>query len=194
MKASKWIVLLFLFASQFSYAEDQKLKDKSLIDEALKSAIADQHITEEEYANLEGEYNRLIKKYPGWYVGYDGLTTLSMFKEDCNSAIQHAVQSNSKQPNLPSYYTLTLCYTKLEQYQYAIDAANLALSLDDNILKNTNFLIYSALAFTEVGKYEVAKNLLGMALKANPQIKSNAQFLSVGKNLAKRMQEKSSPQ
>ncbi|RDH86554.1 MAG: hypothetical protein DIZ78_06485 [endosymbiont of Escarpia spicata] len=194
MEVRKYIVILFLFMSQFSYAADERQKDKSLVDEALKSALADQYISDEEYANLEGKYNGLINKYPNWYAGYDGLTTLSMFKGDCNSAIQRAKNANSKQPNLPSFYALTVCYTKLEQYQYAIEAANSALSLDDSILNNTQFLIFSALSYTEVGKYEVAMNLLGMALKANPEIKSNTQFLSVGKNLATRMQEKSGAQ
>ena len=180
-----WMIFILASACQLSVA-DNRQADKAAVDHWLKEAMSDHRISTEEYTRLQQGYRALLEQYPQWYAGYDGLATLAMFRDDCEQAIDYATRANRLSQNLPSYFTLTVCNTQLGNYYQAITAANIALELDTSILQNTRFLINAALAYTELGKLEVAKNLLGMALKADPGIKNDKAFLAVGQRLAER--------
>ncbi|CCO46444.1 exported hypothetical protein [Vibrio nigripulchritudo SOn1] len=162
---------------------DLKTKKEEL-DTLLSKASEDKKISSQEYLMLEQAYQSTIRDYPDSYIGYDGLSTLALFREDCVQAIEYSKQALRIQPNILSYFTLLNCYNSQQDYLKAASAADSAYSLNSNIANNTRYLIASSHAYTGIGKYDVSKNLLAMALKVNPEIKKNESFLQAGRRLS----------
>ncbi|WP_434355506.1 hypothetical protein NF212_10895 [Parasalinivibrio latis] len=161
--------------------------DLAKVQEQLRAALDNRKISSEEYVALENGYQSLIKKYPDWWVGYDGLTTLALFRNDCDAAIEYAVAANRIQLNMPSYFALTVCYNIKGEGENALFAANAAYDIDPSVIQNPQYLIHAANAFTTAGKYEVAKNLLAKAIREAPSIKKDQNFLVAGNTLAEKM-------
>lgn len=176
------ITALTLMNQGLAYA-DLKTKKEEL-DTLLSKASQDKKISSQEYLMLEQAYQGTIRDYPDSYIGYDGLSTLALFREDCVQAIEYSKHALRIQPNILSYFTLLNCYNSQQDYLKAASAADSAYSLNSNIANNTRYLIASSQAYTGIGKYEVAKNLLAMALKVNPKIKKSESFLQAGRRLS----------
>ena len=190
MKIFVTAVLLLAFHTTISAAEeDVRVTLAEKANQSLQAAAADNILNEAEYEDLRGQYQHIIDQFPEWYEGYSGMATLALMTNQCDDVVHYANTSNSKQQNEMAYYSLTLCYTKTARYEQAVSAANATIALNEDLTKNTEFMIYSAFAFTEVGKYEVARSLLAMIMKERPEIKSNEKFLTTGRNLATRMRE-----
>ena len=190
MKIFVTVVLLLAFHTTISAAEeDVRVTLAEKANQSLQVAAADDILNEAEYEDLRDQYQHIIDQFPGWYEGYSGMATLALMTNQCDDVFHYANTSNSKQQNEMAYYSLTLCYTKTAHYEQAVNAANATIALNEELTKNSEFMIYSAFAFTEVGKYEVARSLLAMIMKEKPEIKSNEKFLTTGRNLATRMRE-----
>jgi len=190
MKTFLAAVLLVSFHMSVVAAEGNlgvKLAEKA--NQSLQTATADDVLDDAEHEDLRTQYQHIIDQFPEWSEGYSGMATLAMMTNQCDAVIHYANTANSKQPDAMAYYALTLCYTKAARYEDAVGAANATISINEDLTKNSEFMIYSAFAFTEVGKFDVARGLLAMILKEKPEIKSNEKFLMTGRNLATRMRE-----
>lgn len=184
------IILFVSLCISVAIAEDSPRDEQGKrADSALQLAAQDDVLDDEEYRDVQNKYQSLVDQFPEWFEGYSGLALLEVMRNNCEVAVKHATVANSKQANSTSFYALTLCYAKMGRYEDAVSAANTTVSLNESLTKNSEFMIHSAFAFTEVGKYEVARNLLAMILKEKPEIKSDERFLKVGRNLAARMRE-----
>lgn len=183
------MLLVSFYVSAVAAEGDLGIKLAEKANLSLQVAAADDVLDDAEYEDLQAQYQHIIEKFPEWSEGYSGMATLAVMKNQCDDVIHYANIANSKQHNEMAYYSLTLCYTKTARYEEAVNAANTAIALNEALTKNSEFMIYSAFAFTEVGKYDVARGLLGMIMKEEPEIKSNKKFLLAGRNLATRMRE-----
>jgi len=77
----------------------------------------------------------------------------------------------------------------LNEYERAAAALNNAYSLNNNIVSDRDAMVVGVRSFAELGKFEVAKNLLAMLLQARPSMKEDDEFLKAGLFLRQKLIE-----
>lgn len=168
---------------------DSALLSPGRYEKELRLALGDVALRNHEYDKAETHYRDVIRRYPDWHIAYEYLGLLMLLTERLEESKSVFEQANRIRESAKAYRSLTLVYYLLEDYEQAIDALNRGYSLDVNLLGDRDFMIAGVRAYTEVGKFTIARNLLAIMLRENPAIKTDEEYLRAGFYLRKKMAE-----
>jgi tetratricopeptide (TPR) repeat protein len=170
-------------------AIENGMQQKTVYDKELALARGDIYLHQKDYAEAEKVYRMVIKEYPDWYAGYNYLG-FSLFAQGKNQeAVTYLDKANKLTETADTYRTLTLTHYLLGNYEKAVESLNRAFSLDESIIGDRDPMVAGVRSYAELGKFEVARNLLAMLLQKRPDIKNDQEFLKAGLFLRQKMIE-----
>jgi tetratricopeptide (TPR) repeat protein len=137
----------------------------------------------------EGQFQRLVKDYPNWAFGYIKLGVVRLDQRRFREAVDFLEKANTLEKNAFAYRCLAIAHNQLGEHETAVRAANLSYEMDPSLVSDREAMLAAAHSYAAVGKVEVARNLLAMALKAQPDIAKDPRYQQVANHLAKRSQE-----
>ncbi len=155
------------------------------------SALAkgDALLHQKNYESAEAKYRKVVDAYPEWSNGYSNLGFTQFALGRYQEAVVNLEKSISIQPSAIAHRDAALAYYSLNEYESAAAALNSAYSLNNDIVSDRDAMIVGVRSFAELGKFEVAKNLLAMLLQARPGMKEDNEFLKAGLFLRQKLIE-----
>jgi len=152
-------------------------------------AKGDVVLHQKDYGSAEARYRKVVDDYPDWSNGYSNLGFAQLALGKYQDAVANLEKSISIQPTATAYRDAALAYYRLNEYERAAAALNNAYSLNNNIVSDRDAMVVGVRSFAELGKFEVAKNLLAMLLQARPGMKEDDEFLKAGLFLRQKLIE-----
>ena len=152
-------------------------------------AKGDVVLHQKDYESAEARYRKVVDAYPDWSNGYSNLGFALLAMGKYQEAVVNFEKSISIQPTATAYRDAALAYYSLNEYERAAAALNNAYSLNNNIVSDRDAMVVGVRSFAELGKFEVAKNLLAMLLQARPSMKEDDEFLKAGLFLRQKLIE-----
>lgn len=166
---------------------DEGLKLATILKKELLLAQGDVYLHQKKYSTSETIYLQVVKSYPDWYAGYQALGFSLLAQGKYEQAIVRLVESSQKLEEAKTFSYLTLAYYSLGQHEHAVNALNKAFQLDQTIVGDRDLMLAGSRSYADLGKFEVAKNLLGMLLKNKPSVREDPEFIKTGLYLRKKM-------
>lgn len=159
----------------------------SIYEKELQLALGDVELVQNRTEEAEEVYRRVALRYPEWSQGHHALGLALWMKGELEPAIVSLERANELNQSAATFRILTMAYYSTGNYESSADALNRAYSLDESISGDRDPMVAGIRSYTELGKYEVARGLLAMLLRANPDIRSDEEFLKAGFYLGARM-------
>lgn len=169
---------------------EQGLAQKTPYEKELLSGLADIDLIKQDWGRADQAYELIIKKFPDWYDGYQGLGSVKLSQQDFIEAVKYLNEANRYQHHATTYRQLTIAHHQLNQHEQAVKALNAAFELDQNlIVKDRDAMLSGAISYTKIGKYKVANDIVGMLLEARPDLRSDAEIIRIQSFIAKKLKE-----
>lgn len=149
----------------------------------------DIYLHQHDYPRAEQIYREVTDKFPEWYAGFNFLGFALLAQDKNSEAIESLVRSNALAEAAETYKHLTVAYHRTGQHEQAVDAFGRAYSLDEAVLEDTATAADCIKSYAMIGKFEIAKNVLALMLKANSDVRQDPKFLEAGFFLKEKMQE-----
>lgn len=146
--------------------------------------------TAADWQDIREDYVALVRAYPDWYRGYDGLARVALLQEQYEDAEQHALQANRRRETAAAHRKLTIARYQMGNYLGAVINSTKALEMDASLNGDREFMLSSAAASIELGKLTDAQQLLDSLLKQRPQVKSDKAYRNTMKFLVARRAKK----
>jgi len=181
---------LYTMSGQLSKAEsafNNGLSYKTKYRKELLSGLADLHLKKSDWKSAESTYKRIISEYPQWYNGYQGLGIVKLIKKEFKQSIDLLNKSNQLQATSLSYRNLTIAYHQIGDHANTVNSINSAFEIDSNIQSDRDAMLAAAVSYAKLGKYKVADGLLGMLLKARPEVQNDEQFIKIASFVSRKL-------
>lgn len=170
---------LYIQARQYSEAErtlNSALANKPSQEKVLQIGLVDIDLAKGNWNEAEMRLLEIVKKYPDWYLSYQKLGVVKMEKKEIPEAIEYLKKSNDREQHAATYAELVVAYHQLQNHEETVKAMNAAFELDQSVISDREAMLSASMSYTALGKFEVSKNLLGMLLKARPELRDDAGF------------------
>ena len=181
---------LYTASGKLSKAEsalNKGLSYKTEYKKELLSGLADLHLKKRDWKSAESKYKSIIAEYPQWYNGYQGLGTVKLIKKDFKQSIDLLNKSNQLQATALSYRHLTIAYHQIGDHANTVKSINSAFKINSNIQSDRDAMMAGAVSYAKLGKYKVSDGLLGMLLKARPEVQNDEQFITVASFISRKL-------
>ena len=169
---------------------EQGLAQKTSYEKELLSGLADIDLIKQDWGRAGQAYELIIKKFPDWYDGYQGLGSVKLSQQNFIEAVKYLNEANKYQHHVTTYRQLTIAHHQLNQHEQAIKALNAAFELDQElIVKDRDAMLSGAISYTKIGKYKVASGIIGMLLEARPDLRGDAEIARIQSFVDKKLKE-----
>lgn len=132
--------------------------------------------TKKRFKEVELDYINLLKEYPESSVVNAGYAASSLIYKDYKTAKTKALKSIELKPNKTAYLVLVQTAFNDDNYEGVINYANKAAKFDKYIYENRDVMLYVAISYAKMNKFETAENVLNILLSKNPVIKDDENF------------------
>jgi tetratricopeptide (TPR) repeat protein len=167
----------------------QGLAQKTEYKRELDLALGDLYIMRGDLHGAEGQFQRLVKDYPSWAFGYMKIGAVRLDQRRFREAVGFLEKANVLEKNAFTYRCLAIAHSQLGEHEAAVRAVNLAYEMDQSLVSDRDAMLAAVHSYATVGKLEVAKNLLAMALKAQPDFLKDPRYQQAVNYNSKRSEE-----
>ena len=167
----------------------QGLRNPGGYERRLELAVADIALHRHEYVQAAERYAAVTDKFPDWHIGFERLG-FAHFAAGNPQAARTALQDSIEiLETADAYRTLTLVTYQMNDFEASIDALNRGFSLNERLLGDRDFMIAGVRAYTELGRFDIARGLLAAMLNANDAFRDDQEYLRAGLYLRQKMVE-----
>lgn len=156
----------------------------------LRLAMADLSLSRGDLPGAERQYKDLVQENPNWFFGYTKLGVVRMEQRRFREAAEFLEKANALEKNAFTYRSLAIVYNQLGEHEAAVRSINIAFEMDDESIVGDRDAMLSAIhSYGALGKLEVARNLIGMTLNAQPDFRNDPRYQQALNYLKKREEE-----
>ncbi|TVO77088.1 tetratricopeptide repeat protein [Sedimenticola selenatireducens] len=130
----------------------------------------------------EKHYNKSIAEGKALAFAYWQLAGLELSRRNLQKVIDYCQESLKIEKHFMCYRHSGIALSLAGEHSLVPDYFGAAHQLNPNIFSDTDFMAYLAYSYTELGKYELAKGSITLAIKHNENAKQNAVFVDAYKN------------
>lgn len=136
-------------------------------------------LTARDMREFEASYAALIDTYPNWPTGFALLGGVQTYLGKHKEAIRNLeVAAKGDAYDLSSVYrNLTISLTGVAEYARALEAAEKAFSLNQNLTSDAAFAYAAATADSALGHLDDAETVLKVILAKRPEVRTDPEFL-----------------
>jgi tetratricopeptide (TPR) repeat protein len=162
---------------------------KTLYQKELLSTLAGVDVSEQKLDAALEKFQAVVKAYPDWYDGYEGVGTVKLMQRKFEEAIQYLNEANKRERRAYTYRNLTIAYHQLKRNEEATKAINAAYELDKDIVKDRDAMLAAARSYVFLGKYKVADGFIKMLLQAKPEARNDPEVGQTINYISKKLKE-----
>ena len=112
---------------------------------------------------------------------------VKLIKKEFKQSIDLLNKSNQLQATALSYRNLTIAYHQSGDHANTVKSINSAFEINSNIQSDRDAMMAGAVSYAKLGKYKVADGLLGMLLKARPEVQNDEQFIKTASFVSRKL-------
>lgn len=183
---------LYIRAKQYDSATtafESGIHLNSVFQKELELALGDAELGQGRRGKALEVYRQLVQKYPDWSWGHHAVGLVLWMEGKPEEAIASLVRAVELNETAASFRILAMAYYSTGEYAKSIEAVNYAFSLDNAIAGDRDPMIAAIRSYTELGRYDMARNFLAMLLREQPSMREDEEFLKAGFYLSQKMRE-----
>ena len=137
----------------------------------LSKAIYSGSLEKEDWEEVVNSFNSLVEEFPGYFGGYAGLASVSVFFKNLDKAKKYAQESLRRQENSVGYRTLAVVYFYEKDYKQLLKNGNMAVGLDRSRLADIQLVSAICYGYLVEGDIKRADAFLTELLNRKPDAK-----------------------
>lgn len=149
----------------------------SLGDIYVRKAADDKSNAGEHLREAERRYVRLMEDHPDFPGVYTQYGILLMIMDDYKKALEITKRGLEIEPSVYAYRTVTIAAQQLDDFPQSAEAFKIALSMDQSLLSDKDFVVSGAVSVARLGHIQDAKNVLVELSKRSPQVRTDEAFV-----------------